>query len=145
MMDPFLPKEKFLPVAVCAVFRVELARAVFREKEMSLCLYPCGGIRRRRAAPHQGSIADSDKSASSLREGERIEVRGYHSPRHSTCDENPHPALSLAKGEANATCGALFAFNRVERKQPLVKILARRPPRPLKNSWAPGANTPSIQ
>jgi hypothetical protein len=32
MMDPFLPKEKFLSVAVCAVFRVELARAVFREK-----------------------------------------------------------------------------------------------------------------
>jgi hypothetical protein len=48
-MDPFLPKEKFLPVADCAVFRVELARAVFREKEMSLCLSSCGAIRRRRA------------------------------------------------------------------------------------------------
>jgi len=52
MMDPFLPKEKFLPVEVCAVFRVELARAVFREKEMSLCLCPCGAIRRPQAAPH---------------------------------------------------------------------------------------------
>jgi hypothetical protein len=36
MMDPFLPKEKSLPVAVCAVFRVEFARAVFRENECRL-------------------------------------------------------------------------------------------------------------
>jgi hypothetical protein len=50
MTDRFLPKEKFLPVAVRAVFRVELARAVSREKEMSLCLCPCGVIRRLRAA-----------------------------------------------------------------------------------------------
>jgi hypothetical protein len=50
-MDPFLPKEKFLPVAVCAVFRVELPRAVFREKEMLLCLRPCGVIHRPREAP----------------------------------------------------------------------------------------------
>jgi hypothetical protein len=52
MMDPFLPKEKFLPVAVCAVFRVEFARAVFREKKMSLYPCPCAAIRRPQAAPH---------------------------------------------------------------------------------------------
>ena len=51
-IDPFLQKEKFLPVAVCAVFRVELARAVFREKEMSPYPCPCGAIRRPQAAPH---------------------------------------------------------------------------------------------
>jgi hypothetical protein len=51
MMDPFLPKEKFLPVAVCAVFRVEFARAVFREREMSTYPFPCGAIRHRRATP----------------------------------------------------------------------------------------------
>jgi hypothetical protein len=48
-MDPFLPKEKFLTVAVSAMFRVEFAKAVFREKEMSLCLCPCGAIRRLQA------------------------------------------------------------------------------------------------
>jgi hypothetical protein len=52
MMDPFLPIQKFLPVAVCAVFRVELARAVFREKEVLLYLCPCGAIRRPQAGPH---------------------------------------------------------------------------------------------
>jgi hypothetical protein len=33
-----------------------------------------------------------------FREGERIEVRGF--PAHNATDANPHPALSLAKGEA---------------------------------------------
>jgi hypothetical protein len=52
MMVPFLLKEKFLPVARCAVCRVELARAVYHEKEMSLYLCPCGAIRRPQAEPH---------------------------------------------------------------------------------------------
>ena len=63
MMDPFLPKEKFLPVAVCAVFRVELARAVFREKEMSPCPCPCGAIRhRRKQAPHVNRHSERSES-----------------------------------------------------------------------------------
>src|SRR6476619_5648571 len=118
MMVPFLPKEEFLPVAVCAMFRVEFARAVFREKEMSLYPCPYGAIHHRQATRRQSSVADSDKSASPLREGERIEVRGY-SPRPSMCQQNPHPALSLAKGEATATCGTVFVLNRVERIWPL--------------------------
>ena len=49
MMDPFWPKEKFLQVAVGAVFPVELARAVFREKEVSAYPRPCGAMCRPRA------------------------------------------------------------------------------------------------
>jgi hypothetical protein len=37
------------------------------------------------------------KSASPLGEGERIEVRGFVK---SSKEDNPHPALSLGKGEA---------------------------------------------
>ena len=42
----------------------------------------------------------SAESASPHREGERIEVRGF-----TTCSQqrNPHPTLSLEKGEADAT------------------------------------------
>jgi len=51
MVDPFLPKEKFLPIADCAEFPVEFARAVSREKKMSLCPCPCAAIRRLQATP----------------------------------------------------------------------------------------------
>src|SRR5438876_9901022 len=40
-------------------------------------------------------------SASPLREGERIEVRGFS--REAAASQNPHPALSLEKGEAKET------------------------------------------
>ena len=36
-----------------------------------------------------------------FRKGERIEVRGFRAQR--TEDANPHPARSLAQGEANFT------------------------------------------
>jgi hypothetical protein len=52
MMDPFLPKEKFLPVALGAGVRAEFARVVFRKTKVSLCLFPCGAIRRPQAAPN---------------------------------------------------------------------------------------------
>jgi hypothetical protein len=43
-------KQKFLSVSISAAFRVEFARAVYREKEMSPYPCPCGAIHHRRAA-----------------------------------------------------------------------------------------------
>ena len=48
-------------------------------------------------------------------------MSGY-SPRHSTCNENHHLVLSLAKGEATARCGTAFALTRVERSRHLLNL-----------------------
>ena len=50
--DRWALKQKFLSPLVSEVFPVELARAVFRERERLLCLCPSDEIRRRQAAPH---------------------------------------------------------------------------------------------
>src|SRR5262249_54014082 len=124
MMDPFLPKEKFLPVAVCAVFRVELARAVFREKEMSLCLCQCGVLHRPGATPGLKPLSDSDDSASPLQQGERIacravaeqrrEVRAY-SPRALDVQRKPSPCPPPC--QARGDCATRHGF-RFEQSRP---------------------------
>jgi hypothetical protein len=43
----------------------------------------------------------SNDSASPLAQGERIEVRGFSNELNGC---NPHPALSLSKGEAKSRC-----------------------------------------
>ena len=47
---------------------------------------------------------------------------------------NPHPALSLGKGEATAIYDTVFDLTKIDRSRPLVRIFARRPPRPFKKS-----------
>src|ERR1700737_3263595 len=57
------------------------------------------GVLVSRANPYLGA-ALAGPSASPLREGERIEVRGF--TMRGTHRLNPHPTLSLAKGQAKS-------------------------------------------
>src|SRR5919106_2215997 len=119
MMGPFSLKEKFPPVPACAVFRVELARAFFREKETSSYPCPCGAIHHLQAAPLSS-----------------------HSERSGAESRDP-----AALPQGNSTRSLDFARDdiEIERNNPSLKIFARRPPRPSRNSCEPGANARSIQ
>ena len=142
--DHVAPRRKFLSAAVSAVFRVDSARVELRGREGSLCRCPSGVTHRQPTTPRSSSFPRNAESASPLFEGGRIEVRGPST--HVRRGTNHHPPLSLAKGETTKCLSAFVRGNcAVERTGPFVKIFARKPPRPFRNSCAPGANARSIQ